>query len=542
MASKTDNETRWHEFIAAYVRLLAPGLLGQHNWLEATEIVAFPPGGAAPVNVFSIFVAEEKHPNADQKVRCINGTKRILVPTLKDWSFGIFRYGLAIDDLKRHLDDLSKGHPWQPCGKPVQIGSVQPVPVHFVPADTFNPVPWNHVLKNNFDSGSYVLEVTAPGSLTLKPLFDLPQRIQFLSEEINRHIPLRIASLADRIGSICVQIPVTAIIWAVSRASDDKLDGEVAWHPRIKPREVQFSCTFEFDATVRSFATSKVTSGTFVLPTRSDRGLHSITVWDPDNQLLLSGSGEAAFIDTVTIDIRPTDPEPRIFNVLDGNGQSIAKRISVSAASVPSLIGSGQTDDTNGATRRRMYQDETARLHKEGRFVQFKPTLTAPSVMDALEVLRDLIKTHGRTGCWLWDPYLDANDILRTLFFSPFGNSDLRALTAASTHDGNSANVATFMARERAQLEASKGNCRRLHLEFRARHGQAGWRFHDRFLIFPRTGEPALAWSLGTSINSFGQDHHILQQVGDGQLIADAFDELWDALASPDHLVWKSFP
>jgi hypothetical protein len=85
-----------------------------------------------------------------------------------------------------------------------------------------------------------------------------------------------------------------------------------------------------------------------------------------------------------------------------------------------------------------------------------------------------------------------------------------------------------------------KGNCKDLRLEFRIREGSAGWPFHDPFLIFPSDIGPATAWSLGTSVNSFGQRHHILQKVADGELIRQAFLELWDELSGSDYLVWSA--
>ena len=69
--------------------------------------------------------------------------------------------------------------------------------------------------------------------------------------------------------------------------------------------------------------------------------------------------------------------------------------------------------------------------------------------------------------------------------------------------------------------------------------GQAGWAFHDRFLIFPNTDNGPLAWSLGSSVNSLGRQHHILQHVDDARLVADAFEELWDELSEPEQLIWK---
>jgi hypothetical protein len=71
------------------------------------------------------------------------------------------------------------------------------------------------------------------------------------------------------------------------------------------------------------------------------------------------------------------------------------------------------------------------------------------------------------------------------------------------------------------------------------RCGASGWPFHDRFLIFPVKDGGAQAWSLGTSANSFGTIHHILQKVDDGQLVMDAFAELWDQLNQPQHLILK---
>jgi hypothetical protein len=49
-----------------------------------------------------------------------------------------------------------------------------------------------------------------------------------------------------------------------------------------------------------------------------------------------------------------------------------------------------------------------------------------------------------------------------------------------------------------------------------------------------------MAWSLGTSINSVGQQHHILQKVLDGELIREAFLDLWNLLADSQYLVWKT--
>jgi hypothetical protein len=98
----------------------------------------------------------------------------------------------------------------------------------------------------------------------------------------------------------------------------------------------------------------------------------------------------------------------------------------------------------------------------------------------------------------------------------------------------------TFAEKQRETFASTKSNLHGLRLEYRIKTGPAGWAFHDRFLIFPKIDSGALAWSLGTSLNSLGKRHHILQQVDDGQLVMDAFDELWQELNEPEHLIWKT--
>ena len=79
----------------------------------------------------------------------------------------------------------------------------------------------------------------------------------------------------------------------------------------------------------------------------------------------------------------------------------------------------------------------------------------------------------------------------------------------------------------------------KLKLEFRTCRKNKGWGFHDRFLIFPAKGDRPSVWSLGTSVNGLGKSHHVLQKVGNGRLIQDAFQALWDELDVDECRVWK---
>ena len=155
-----------------------------------------------------------------------------------------------------------------------------------------------------------------------------------------------------------------------------------------------------------------------------------------------------------------------------------------------------------------------------------------------------------------------AEDVLQTLFFNPHRYSDLRALSNGITcesPDGDEDDdigtpspagaqavssvvdrSITWKGEQREILDTCCGNREGLKLEFRLRRKGAGWKFHDRFLIFPKEEGGALAWSLGTSVNSLGSSHHILQKVSNGELVKNAFLSLWDCLGEDDYKVWEA--
>jgi hypothetical protein len=294
-------------------------------------------------------------------------------------------------------------------------------------------------------------------------------------------------------------------------------------------------------------------------------GMHRGVLWDDEHQVILAATNNTGFITKIGINLRPIDPEPRVFTVKDRDGKEIPIRVGLTNTTT-TMVGPPTDERVAEWTRKRIYRDEVTRLAEQRRFVQYKPE---PGTLDqhekALGDLRLLINQYGEKGAWLWDPYLTADDVLRTLFYCSHTHAELRALSAGRAIPELKTAKATphsrlgkllqcfsecfskraappkvsFADQQRAVFDGANSNFRGLRLEFRVRTGQAGWAFHDRFLIFPDTGEGPLAWSLGASVNSMGRQHHILQRVDNGQLMADAFDDLWKALRGPEHLVWK---
>lgn len=521
-------------------KLISPGVAGVYTHYQATEIVAFPDDGRGAVNLFTAVTAEFRGGFAAPDGGFLN-PKPIKLKSLKGWSFGIMRYTRTIEDLPPAIEELNGKGEWRQSGQPLAVGKLVLMPPVFVPPDSMGPVPINRALKNNFWNGSHLLEWADPEKGIFQPFFDYPPRLQHLSEAIQQWVPLEIASLSDRLGNIAVQIPVNAVMTSFGlRQNSRDFVLELAWHPHVGPRPLRAVLALEFDGVITGYMSAPIEGAETTLRLPVHRGPHRGVVWDEENQIVLAATSPSSFISAVGLNMAAISPEPRVFFVKQADGSLTEQRVGL-VNLIKSVVGKPHTDDNGGWTQRRMYREEISRLVSERRFIQYKPERgkARQKHEEALADVRALISTYGAESVWLWDPFLSARDILMTLFHCSYMGSELRALSAAREPAKAKGSRGSYADRQRAVFAEADGNGLGLRLEYRARIGPKGWDFHDRFLIFPRKDGGALAWSLGASINSLGRLHHILQRVDDGQLVMDAFQELWDELSGPEHLIWK---
>jgi hypothetical protein len=521
------------------VTLLVPGTLGFYTHVEVTEVIAHKDGERTPINVFSILVAEERLRQPPSTSYFLN-PQYLRLKSLKGWQFGVMRYYRSIAEAQQEFENLDKEE-WTLSGESLRVPKLELMPPRFVPADTFKGVPLNQVLKNNFWNGSYVVEWVDRQKGQLQFLFGDPRKQQELSEAVRPFVPMGLASLTDRLGNFLFQLPVTVLAAKVRKSNTSgDFTVQLAWHPKAMPRPLRVSLALSHDGIVTSYAFSSIEAPQSVLAMPPALGTHEAFIWDETRHLLLAATGPSAFITTVPIKMAIIDPEPRIFG-LPGEAGLVHEKVQLIAHSQMVVVGNPETDEIGGWTQKRMYSHEVASLAAERRFVQYWATVRGQGTEHerALQDIRSLINQFGEEGAWLWDPYLSTIDILNTLFYCKYSGAPLRALTGAETPPEVKSNKDDFVAAQRALFSSLQGNLRGLRLEYRAKVGQAGWSFHDRFLIFPKVQRGALAWSLGTSINSLGKQHHILQRVDDGQLIMNTFVDLWEQLNKPECLIWK---
>lgn len=579
---------------AKLIELMEPGVLGFYNSVEITEILGFE--GKKIFNVLTVAVAETAEAPSEIDWNAIRlNQDRLKLPKVS-CSFGVMRYRLSASDFLQRVTECELSGHWKTSNADITFGALAATPPQFIPPDADQPHPWNGILKNNFFEGSHTLELFDTTKEHLRFLLDDSRRLTQLAKVVGQIVPIKLDGMSDRLGNIIIQLPVTVFSTVVRNSPGGEHRLGIAWHPDVTPRKVQITAEILDDAALSSFDSAVITTGEATLELNARGGGGRIRIWDMEKRVLLGATPAMRFFTSIRMSMRiageGVSAKNRKFRFTNFAGNECEKTIFLKEPSEPGqLIGSPPERPREPWVAQRVFSDSISSLRARKEFVQYgldadpnppQAPVTATDVQAAgtgqegppvdaqpklkrkaaaLEDLHELMRQHGNEGVWLWDPYLNADDVLRTLFYCPHDGVRLLALTAGKTISDSTKTredqepiderERRRQAREKAKrvkrlqaekLESAKGNCLGLELEFRIREGGAGWAFHDRFIIFPRAQGSALAWSLGTSINSFGAEHHILQKVTHGEAIAQAFQDLWGQLQGEKYLIWKSVP
>ncbi|MFZ3193605.1 MAG: VPA1262 family N-terminal domain-containing protein [Moraxellaceae bacterium] len=319
---KGKNRHTIHQAAACYTdsifELLEPNIIGFHNQFEVITIFALPKheNSKKPFNVLTVVVAQEEPTEAVQQEIFLT-PKQLNIQGVKKISFGVIKYSLSLEETKKLLMNLALNNVWAANQKPLSFSSnLELVPRRFVPSDATESVPLNNILKNNFWSGSHVFEWFDTTKDALKIFFDQPDLLQNLSEQIQKYIPIKMASVSDRLGNLIVQLPVSIAITNVrhTKTSHD-LMLKIAWHPKASPegKNLTFSCVRLEDRTCHDFYSCRVETNEVTIPMMHARGTHRYYLWDDDTKILLAASAKSSFIYELSINSGMIEHEPRGF-------------------------------------------------------------------------------------------------------------------------------------------------------------------------------------------------------------------------------------
>lgn len=178
--------------------------------------------------------------------------------------------------------------------------------------------------------------------------------------------------------------------------------------------------------------------------------------------------------------------------------------------------------------------------------------------VNALNDLRSIL--NDKNLLWdlkeivLVDPYLTPLDILDTVVYCKKENIIIKCLTCISTINSNTATKQKPSSTEDLGIllfEQTKENFKKqlaaaipaetdLELTFRTTYKNHGESFHDRYLIMKYNINKTRVWSLGTSINSLGKSHHIIQIVEQPKKVCQIIDEIWEETNHEDCLIYSN--
>ncbi|MBK4299653.1 hypothetical protein JJP81_24380, partial [Enterobacter cloacae] len=533
-------------------RLTTEGVLGFYNCIEVTELFALNKNSREVINVLTHLVYENVTNPEFEKISYLNGKDDLKVSSLKSWYFGIKKYYITLETILLLIKKLINDRTWLSCEDTLPACHYKINPYKFIPADSYDSNVINKLLKNNFFGGSLLIELENEEKNELHFLLDNPPVLQELSSKVSKLIPFSIASVSDKLGSVLIQIPVNIIRARVRTYPDNEnLHCKLVWHPSAKKRDVYITFRrMDRDSNIDSFYSTVLSAEQSEMIFPSQYGSpYEMTIWDPFHKVLLYGVRPSSFIKRIALNMRAINGSPRIIPLKNGGFDKIQLYIPQN-----SMIGEKDSHVKKWSSIR-IYRSEREQLLNEKYFVQYnaKGKYRESERTRALSDIRFLINKYGENGVCLWDPYLNGDDLLETLFYNTCLKSKMRAITSSKYSSKVTADAMCSNAQEDASMDEyiSDSFVRLatlppqtllgLNIEVRKPCGNKGWNFHDRFLIFPYTENEPMAWSIGTSINSVGREHHILQKVSDAQLIADAFEELWGVIQHPDCLVWSTY-
>ena len=518
--------------IESMERILAMPSIGNFKCIELFEVIGIKDSNP-PFNIFSLAVAHETDLPLIEKEKITPNLIKLKAD--KSLKFGVFKRIVSIKDFFNIISYLVTPGSNGDNGNKLCYGHLKAIPPVYVPPLELGKNEFLGLLKNNFFGGSHLFEWFDESKEYVALLIEKLTALDELSGKLQEYLPIKIGTHSDRLGNIIVQIPCAAVAFKIERK--DKQSHQLLSNLAVSPYfsgEVNFSGIFwrEQHGSIIDFQKISLVIGENIIPFQQINGSGYYVIWDENNHIICSGGQIRPFVESVNFSINLQEYNQRIFKLPNGK----EKRINISTPTSQSQIGKNIKDYRYWVDNR-LLKIEKHDLYNSLKLRQFKQDMR----QEALDFIRELIKKYGKNGIYLWDPYLNAKDLLETVFFSPSANSPIKALTGLkiAPQENKTSSYKADLANEINQAIRQAGW---LNLTFvNADRSKVG-DFHDRFIIFPQAiDEPVRAWSLGTSVNSLGKSHHIIQEVEDGQIIADAFEEMWEqSICNESNILWKS--
>lgn len=516
-----------------YDELVSCKSLGDYNCCEMISIFIYKKNETAVRNLYTIFTFENRN-FVKEKSEYLSGREEKLEG---GYLLGIQKKLMKISkvrDIFQLLCDNRKAGKVDIGDGELQIGKLEAVSKVFVQQDSTVEIMLNRVLKNNFYNGSYIMEFFDTDKALSKRW--KAEEFELLTEKIYKIIPIDLFSISDRIGNFIFQFPSINIKVDYSINS---LEREMTYQVsfvNVCDKDDIFVLSSEGteDKTVVAFGT-KVFSGegceeTFTVGDASR--ICRTTVADVKRQLILSRQDSTIIRNITTgINFSPQYGEQRLIYDEKGMVKNVIEPECAEEFSVGPFLYRKRDD----FIAKRQYDRRVEELHKRHEFRQYGKNINNNARNDVIAIMNSV----QRGSVYLWDPYLTVEDLLRTWYFTTSMNVKLCAITSGELAKKRKMSQEEWI-KEQQEIMVRSSNHYGVNAELRCQWAEHGYSFHDRFLMCIPDGEKKVkVWSLGTSVNSLGSKHHVIQSVENPQILADTFDKLWEELDVPECIVWK---
>ena len=512
--------------------LLQDGNIAFYQGCEVTHIFLYNTIKKYALNYFTLFVFDE--------IEEIDETKRFLSPRLekidKTYSIGILQRRVSIDKAKELFQSVQKGR-MDIDGDCLLSDKLTLLPKAYVPKNPGRkPLVLNKILKPNYWGDNYIIEFFDEAKAFFESDGESRAKIEKANnfvKEINS-IKIDLTKVYDRIGNIIFQFPITVLTTQIQFIKDKtSFFVKTKPHPNVSQQKcLRIEMSSHLDGVISGFVTADIWNmeadtdielkigddydlTTYIYEKEKNLILHQ-SVLNFTGSIYFSGLIGMQYAEPRTIQLSNSDKKVEIELFLESNFGGVNK---IQNDYYERIIQRNQNNEI--ITKSGFYRCFRSKQHD-----------------DALNYIREKLVGNAIKEICLWDPYLRADDILNTLYYEntykPF-----RCITSyQKAHNKSEDNFESFCSDQKNIFETCSNNLG-VTLKFLAQHDRYGWKFHDRFLILIPKDSTQLpdVYSLGTSVNSVGKEHHIIQKVTDPKVITNNFEELWKALDNKDCVV-----
>ena len=539
--------------------LIDCGVLNSCNYAEVVQVILLRKKDNVCLNYFthvlfsSGFSEEESSVFLTDRPISINSEYKVLITKEK----------IARDSVLDILQNAAESQTWEWKEDKALLDDVFPMDLQFIPEtdptgsktsdSTLVPIELA-LYGSNFSGGYYLCELFSAKTVLAKSLStDDNRKIQ---DEINKaKIGFNLESLFDRIGNIVCKIPMDIIRHKPVKLSPERgIAGRfILENSCTEPLECVLQIILESDHTIIETRVEEM-----VFSEKGEIREYSIDPNRYSNRIILSNKKSGSIYYSAVRDYSFGSNYYAMITPPQFGIQSSLKRIIVidgqdKEIELTNIAGIGEVSIEKEIfeIEKRQHKWMTEYEYKHHFFRSFVVGQENEAIQTVIDICNDRDLFWDLEEVWLVDPYLSADDILKTVVYCGKYGISIKCLTHIAAINGNRETrtetttegeslFETTVSRYNGILKNALGKQKDLKLEYRTVAGMTGISFHDRYLILKCGLNKSRAWSLGISVNSLGKSHHIIQIVQSPMDVIDTIDTIWNQSLREECLIFKN--